>query len=450
MNEKVLKLLENGLFSELKEYLISLEPADIVTILEELNDQYILLLFRLLPKGEAAQVFTYMESDMQIWLIESFNNIEIKHLFDKLFIDDAVDLIEEMPAGIVKKILSNTSKETRDNINEILKYPSDSAGSIMTIEFIGIRPKLTVKEAFDKIRRTGVNKETIYTCYVIDDNRTLLGTISVKDLLLSQYNQTIEEIMDKNTISLNTLDDKEFVAKQFQKYDFLAMPVVDTENRLVGIVTIDDAMDVLEEENEEDFAIMAAMTPNEDSYFKTSIFTHSKNRIVWLLVLMFSATITGMIINNYNDAITAIPILVSFMPMLMNTGGNCGSQSSTLIIRGLALDEIKFKDILKVVFKELRISIIVGAILSTVNGLRIYIMYKNNDSIESSASLAIIVALTLFSVVIIAKIIGSMLPMLAKKLKLDPAIMAAPLITTIVDTFSVIIFFKIATLLLHI
>ena len=317
----------------------------------------------------------------------------------------------------------------------------------MTTEYVNFRPQQTVEEAFSIIRKTGVDKETIYTCYVIEKDRKLLGTVSVKDLLLNDYSCKISDIMDSNIIAVNTLDDKEDVVKKFSKYDLLAIPVVDNEDRLIGIITVDDAMDVMEDETEEDFAIMAAMTPNEDSYFKTSVFNHAKHRILWLLFLMLSATLTGTIITKYENAFTAIPILVSFIPMLMDTGGNCGSQSSTLVIRGLALEEIKFKDIFKVMFKEFRIALVVGIALAIVNGIRIYIMYRNQFTF-STVLLSFTIGVTLMLIVILSELIGCILPMVAQKLKLDPAIMASPLITTIVDTFSVFVFFKVAMLLL--
>ena len=335
-------------------------PADISNIFEEVPRTDVILLFRLLPKELAADTFAHLDSDEQELIIKGFSDKEIEAIMEDLFIDDAVDLIEEMPASVVKKILKNTDRETRNTINDILKYPKDCAGSIMTTEYVNFRPQQTVEEAFSIIRKTGVDKETIYTCYVIEKDRKLLGTVSVKDLLLNDYSCKISDIMDSNIIAVNTLDDKEDVVKKFSKYDLLAIPVVDNEDRLIGIITVDDAMDVMEDETEEDFAIMAAMTPTEDSYFKTSVFSHAKHRILWLLFLMLSATLTGTIITKYENAFTAIPILVSFIPMLMDTGGNCGSQSSTLVIRGLALEEIKFKDIFKVMFKEFRIALVVG------------------------------------------------------------------------------------------
>lgn len=328
----------------------------------------------------------------------------------------------------------------RNSINEILRYPKDSAGSIMTTEYVSLKKDMTVSEAFDRIRRTGVDKETIYTCYVTDTDRKLIGLVTVKELLLSPYNTVINTIMEKNIISVETLDDKEEVANMFDKYDFMSLPVVDKENRLVGIVTFDDAIDVIQEENTEDIQKMGALQPIEETYLKTPVWRHAKNRIVWLLLLMLSATITGSIIENYEAAFTALPILVAFIPMLMDTGGNCGAQSSTMIIRGLALDEITPKDIMKIMFKEIRIAVVVGLILAAVNTLRIYIMYSGQDPLFLSA----VTGLSLIATVVIAKMLGGVLPILAKLCKLDPALMASPLITTIVDTCSVIIFFNIA------
>ncbi len=445
--ETALDLLRHKDYKTLK-YIISQEnPADIALLLDELPKEEAVITYRLLPKELATEVFAHLEGDNREALITAFSDKELEEVVADLFIDDAVDLIEEMPANVVKRILKHTSPEDRRIINEILNYPKDSAGSIMTTEFVTLRRDMTVEESFDKIRKTGVDKETIYTCYVTDDTNKLLGTVSVKDLLLSDYSTTIEKIMEDNPISVITTDDKEDVAKLFAHYDFIAMPVTDMENRLVGIVTFDDAMDVIEDETEEDFAIMAAMSPSEDGYFKTSVFVHAKNRIFWLLFLMLSSTITGSIIAKYEEAFAALPILVAFIPMLMSAGGNCGSQSSTMVIRGLAVNEIRFKDFFKVIFKELRISVMVGIILSVINAVRILIMYRNSQECDS-AVLALIVSLTLVLVVIIAQIMGCCLPMLAKKLKFDPAIMAAPLISTIADTCSVLIFFNIAMTIL--
>ena len=436
-NDKIMTLFEEKNFTEIKHYLEYINEPDLVAMLEDLSEKELLLIFRVLPKEKAAHTFTYMDSPMQKLLIDAFTDSELRDVISELFLDDAVDLIEEMPANVVKRILATTDEETRKIINQMLQYPKNSAGSIMTIEYVDLKKDMTVGEAIARIRKVGVDKETIYTCYVTD-NRKLIGLVSVKDLLTSEDACMINEIMETNIIYADTHEDKESVAKLFSKYDFLALPIVDTEGCLVGIVTVDDALDVMQDEATEDISKMAAMSPSEDSYFNTSILNHAKNRIGWLLILMLSATVTGSIIARYEGAFATIPLLVSFIPMLMDTGGNCGSQSSTLVIRGLALDEITFKDFFKVVFKEFRISLLVSVILSLVNSLRILIMYKD-------ASLAIVVGLSLVFTVILAKIIGCMLPLIAKKCKLDPAIMAAPLITTIVDTFSIIVYFGIAT-----
>ena len=437
IKEKVLELTENKKYSDLHQYIEQLTTQDLALLFEDIDDEDMIKVFRLLPKDEAAEVFSYIDPDLQEKLIYSFTDKELKQVVDDLYMDDTVDLIEEMPSNVVKRILRNVPKKERDVINELLKYPEDSAGTIMTTEFIDLKINMTVKEAFEKIRKIGIDNETIYTCYVLDTRRKILGLIDVKELLLAEQDTLIKEIMETNVITVNTLDDKEEVAKKFDKYDFLALPVVDKEERLVGIITVDDAMDVLQEENTEDFEIMAAITPSEDSYFKTSVFKHAKNRILWLLLLMLSAAITGGILTYYEEAFAAVPILVSFIPMIMGTGGNCGSQSSTLIIRGISMDEIKLKDFFKALWKEIRVALLVGLALSIVNGIRIMIQYQD-------LKLAIVLGLTLIGTVCLAKTLGCVLPMFAKRLKLDPAIMAAPLITTIVDTCSILIYFKIA------
>lgn len=437
IEEKVLELIEYKKYSDLHKYIEQLTIQDIALLFEDINDEDMIKVFRLLPKDEAADVFSYIEPDLQEKLIYSFTDKELKQVVEELYMDDTVDLIEEMPSNVVKRILKNVPKKEREVINELLKYPEDSAGSIMTTEFIDLKVNMTVEEAFDKIRKIGIDNETIYTCYVLDVKRKIIGVTNVKDLLLSSKETLVKDIMDTNVITVTTLDDKEEVAKKFDKYDFLALPVVDKEERLVGIITVDDAMDVLQEETTEDFEKMAAITPSEDSYFKTSVFNHAKNRILWLLLLMLSATITGAILTHYEEAFAAVPILVSFIPMIMGTGGNCGSQSSTLIIRGMATDEIKLKDFLRAIWKEIRVALLVGVALAIVNGIRIMIQYQD-------LKLSIVLGLTLIGTVCLAKMLGCLLPMLAKRLKLDPAIMAAPLITTIVDTCSILIYFKIA------
>ena len=440
MRNNVNELLDSREFGRIRVLFTAMEPADIAELLGEIDEQRLPILFRILPKELAAETFVEMDSDEQELLINAFSERELHDVVEELFVDDAVDIIEEMPANVVKRILRHTDSEMRNSINEILRYPKDSAGSIMTTEYVSLKKDMTVSEAFDRIRRTGVDKETIYTCYVTDTDRKLIGLVTVKELLLSPYNTVINTIMEKNIISVETLDDKEEVANMFDKYDFMSLPVVDKENRLVGIVTFDDAIDVIQEENTEDIQKMGALQPIEETYLKTPVWRHAKNRIVWLLLRMLSATITGSIIENYEAAFTALPILVAFIPMLMDTGGNCGAQSSTMIIRGLALDEITPKDIMKIMFKEIRIAVVVGLILAAVNTLRIYIMYSGQDPLFLSA----VTGLSLIATVVIAKMLGGVLPILAKLCKLDPALMASPLITTIVDTCSVIIFFNIA------
>ena len=439
MLEKVRELSELKNYIELKKYLATLEPADIAIFISELSKEEIVIVFRLLHKPIAAEVFVELDTDIQEDLINIFTEKELKEVLDELFLDDTADLIEEMPANVVRRIIKNINKKDRKIVNELLKYPEDSAGSIMTPEFIDFKENMTIEDAFEVIRKDGEDKVNIYTGYVLTKSRKILGTVDVKDMILADPEQNITEIIDDNIITVNTLEDKEEAAKKFDKYDLIVLPVVDNENRLVGIITVDDAIDVLKEEAEEDFEKMAAVTPSEESYFKTKVVTHAKNRMFWLLLLMISSTITGAIITKYEAAFAALPILVSFIPMIMGTGGNCGSQASTLIIRGLAMDEIRSKDIFKVIWKELRVSVLVGILLAIVNGLRVLIQYQDMN-------LAIIVGLTLILTAVMAKLIGCVLPIVAKKVKLDPAIMAAPIITTIVDSCSVFAFFNIAML----
>ncbi len=439
--EEVLELLEQKKFNELKKYLERINGADFPSIFEAVDDKDMIIIFRLLNKEEAAEIFAELDADLQEKLINSFSDKELKYVVDNLFIDDTVDMIEEMPSNVVKRILKNVDEKDRKIINEILNYPDDCAGSIMTTEFIDLKENMTVSQAFDKIKKIGLKKETVYNCYVLDKNRKLLGVIDIKDLLIADRDEIIKDLMDENIVTVNTLDDKEDVANVLAKYDYVALPVVDKEKRLVGIVTVDDAIDVMQDEASEDFEKMAAISPNEDGYYKTSVVSHAKNRIVWLLFLMFSSIITGAVITHYEQAFAALPILVSFIPMIMGTGGNCGSQSSTLVIRGLAVDEIKAKDFLKVWWKEIRVALIVGVIMAIVNCIRILIQY--ND-----LQLGIVVGLTLIITIAIAKSLGSMLPLICKKLKLDPAIMAAPLISTILDTCSVLVFFNVAVMIM--
>lgn len=443
MKDRVLELISNNQFQELKAYLDTLNSADVSEIIDECSIEDGALILRLLEKDEAAEVFSRMESDTQEKIINILKDGELKDLMSNLFVDDMVDMVSEMPAVMVKRILSNVDANTRGYINELLQYPKDSAGSIMTIEYVDLRLGMSVDQAFERIRQIGEDKETIYTCYVIDNQRHLEGVVTVKDLLLHDKQSLIDDFMETSVVKINTLDDQEKVAQAFDKYDFLAMPVVDKENRLVGIITIDDALDVIAQETNEDFELMSAIQPSDDSYLKMSAWEHSKHRIVWLLFLMLSATITGTIITKYEDAFAAVPILVAFVPMLMDTGGNCGSQTSTLIIRGLATNDIQLSDVLKCWFKEIQVSLICGLILGIVNGIRIALQYQN-------ITLAIVVGVSLLATVIISKSLGCLLPMAAKKLKLDPAIMASPLITTIVDTCSILIYFNVAVILMGI
>ena len=437
MLERVKELSSLKNYIELKKYLTSLDPADIAIFISELSAEEFVIVYRLLPKDIAAEVFVELDSDLEEKLINLFTDKELKEVLDELFLDDTADLIEEMPANVVRRIVKNINKKDRKIVNELLKYPEDSAGSIMTPEFIDFKVNMTMEEAFENLRKVGADKVNVYTGYVLTASRKILGKIDVKDMILADKDQSLKDIMDDNIITVNTLDDQEEVVKKFQKYDLIDLPVVDNEDRLVGIITVDDAIDVMQEEAEEDFEKMAAVAHSEDGYFKTTVFTHAKNRILWLLLLMISSAVTGAIITKYEVAFATLPILVSFIPMIMGTGGNCGSQASTLIIRGLATDEVKLKDIGRVIWKELRISVLVGIILAIVNGIRIMIQY--ND-----VRLSIIVGITLIITAVMSKLIGGMLPIIAKKLKLDPAIMAAPIITTIVDCCSVFAFFNIA------
>lgn len=438
MNKDIfMELLLAKEFKAVRSILNVMNAVDIALLLAKLEDKELVQAFRLIPKDKAADVFANMNNSMQSYLVEMFTEKELKEILDELFIDDTVDLLEDLPANLVTRILENVDKERRASINQILNYPEDSAGSIMTTEYVDLRKWMTVRQALDHIKETGIHKETIYTCYVLEQRR-LIGIVTAKDMLIADDDAKIGDLMETEIISVSTHTDQEEVARALSKYDFLAIPVLDSGDLMVGIVTVDDAMDVMEDEATEDIIKMGGANPSEKSYFETSVFQHAKNRIVWLLVLMLSATFTGIIITHYEDAFAVVPMLVSFIPMLMDTGGNCGSQSSTLIIRGIALDEIHFKDIFKVMFKEFRISIVVGVILAAANGIRIYIMYKD-------LNLAFVIGCSLIVTIMIAKLIGCILPLLAKKVHLDPAIMAAPLITTIVDTCSIVVYFMIAT-----
>jgi magnesium transporter len=442
MNELILELISQNKLTDARRELEDMNIVDIAQLFEEIDRHHMIKFFRILPKDIAADVFSYIPSELQAFIIESITDFEIKHIIDDLFFDDTVDLIEEMPAVVVKKVLKNTDENMRKLINQFLNYPEDSAGSIMTIEFVDLKKEMTAKQALDHIRKTGIDKETINTCYVIDANRKLEGIVSIRRLILSNADELVEDIMDTDIIYIHTYDDQEKIAMLFKKYDLLSMPVVDNEIRLVGIITVDDVVDIIDQENTEDIHKMAAMAPSEEEYLKSSVFMLAKNRIVWLLVLMISATITGNIISKFQNVLQTIVILATYMPMLMNTGGNAGSQSSTLAIRGLALGEIRPRDYYMVIWKEFRVSILVGLVLASVNFLRILIF----DQV--TITIGIVVCVSLFFTVVIAKIVGGLLPLLAQKLKLDPAIMASPLITTIVDAVSLTIYFTMSTMLL--
>ena len=448
--EYAYELIEKKDFQKLKELLTDLEPADIAMMLEEVPIDKVPLIFRILPKELAADTFVEMDTDQQEVLIRAFSDEELEQVMRDVFVDDTVDIIEEMPANVVRRILKSISPERRAKINDIMHYPEDSAGSIMTIEYVDITENMTVADAFEKIRLTGLNKETIYTCYVIDGNRKLLGLVTVMTLLTSPQDAVISDIMDDNVIYTTTDTDKEDVSKLIEKYDLLAVPVVDREHRLVGIVTVDDAIDVIQEEAEEDFAKMNAITPMEKPYLKTSVFNIWKSRIPWLMLMMVSATFTGMIISSFESALAKVVILTSFIPMLMDTGGNSGSQASVTIIRGLSLGEIEFKDILKVMWKEARVSILCGISLAVATFAKI--MLINNLLLKENVewTVALVVCITMALTIVIAKFIGCTLPLLAKKIGFDPAVMASPFITTIVDAISLLIYFSIATALLSI
>ena len=443
MQEVIRELIKLKMFKELRKYLQFKEPEDIAVALNALSHEDMILAYRLLPKEIASQVFVNLDSDFQEKLINLFSDKELKEVVNELFDDETVEIIEEMPSDVVDRILNQVDKEQRKTINKLLQYPDDSAGSMMTTEYMDFTEDMTVADALKHIREVGEDREDIYKGYVLSKDKKLCGIVDAKELVLANGDTPIVDLMDENTVHIHTLDDQEEVGKLFGKYNETSLPVVDKDEHLVGIITLDDAIDVIKEEAEEDFEIMAAVTPNDDTYLKTSVLKHAKNRIIWLLILMISSTISGAIINHYENAFATIPILVAFIPMIMDTGGNCGSQAATLIIRGLALDEIKTQDILKVLWKELRVSLGVGLILAICNGIRIYFQYQN-------LQLSIVVGITLILTAIMAKMLGGLLPIVAKKLKMDPAIMASPLITTIVDSASVFAFFSVAVAVMNI
>ncbi|WP_294909803.1 magnesium transporter [uncultured Ruminococcus sp.] len=448
LTETIRVLLEERKFNTLRDILTTMKPYDIAAIFEELQDEKTPILFRIMPKELAAETFVEMDDETQEFLIHGLSDSELKEVVDELFVDDAVDLIEEMPANVVKRILRQADKDMRKQINELLKYPEDSAGSIMTTEFIVLRPDMTAEMAIKRIRRTGVDKETIYTCYVTDNNNKLIGISTVKDLLLADDDDLVKDLMEENVISVNTLDDQEQVAQMFSNYNFLALPVVDNENRLVGIVTIDDAIDVIQEEATEDIEKMAAVLPSDKPYMKTSVWGIYRKRIPWLLVLMLSATFTSTIISSFEGALASVIVLSSFIPMITGSGGNAGSQASVSVIRALSLGEIEFKSMFKVLWKELRVSILCGATLAAANFIKLMIFDLNGN--PNAFVIALVVSLTLLGTIMMSKLVGSSLPLLASKIGFDPAVMANPLISTVCDSLSLLIYFGIATSILNI
>lgn len=438
----IIELIEGKKYKELKEAISTTNPYDLAALFEELPEKYVILLFRLLPKDLAAETFVEMDPDNQKTLINTFSDVELKEVIDELYIDDMVYLVEEMPANVVKRILKNSSDDTRKMVNQILNYPQDSAGSIMTTEYVNLRSDMTIADAIKRIRQIGLDSETFDTCYVTDNVKHLIGYITIRTIILSDDNAKIEDLMERNVISVNTFDDQEEVAHMFGKYDLTVIPVVDNDNRLVGIVTVDDAWDVLEKETTEDMELMAAITPTDTPYLKKTTFDIWKSRMPWLLLLMISATFTGFIITRFEDALKAYVILTAYIPMLMDTGGNSGSQSSVTIIRGLSLNELEFGDILKVLWKESKVAVLCGLTLASVNFLKLLLIDRVGFSV------ALVVNSTLLLTVIVAKMVGSTLPMLAKKIGFDPAVMASPFITTIVDAISLILYFCITNMVL--
>ena len=441
--EIVKELLETKQYTRLRQKMAEMNTADIAVILEELDEEDLLKIFRILPKNMAADVFSYLEVDSQQFIITSLSEKDAESIINNLMADDATDLLEEMPANVVKKLLANAHPETRRDINHLLRYPEDSAGSIMTVEYVDLKENMTIQDAIDRIRQIGVDSETINICYVLDAKRTLVGTVALRYLLISPPDAIIGEIMHENVIYINTLMDQEEVARQFQKYDFTAMPVVDNENRLVGIITVDDIVDIMQEEATEDMEKMAAIVPLDKPYMKMSIFELWKKRMPWLLLLMISATLTGSVLTRFENALMACSALLAYIPMLMGTGGNAGGQTSVTVIRGLSLNEIEFKDSFRVMWKEIRVAVLCGVTLAAANFVKLLLLDRVGIMI------AAVVCLTLIVVVILAKIVGSALPILAKKIGFDPAVMASPFITTILDVVSLLVYFQVATSLLH-
>ncbi len=446
MNEEILTLIENKEFVRLRSTLSEMNAPDLAAVFEEVPQEHILRLFRFLPKELAAETFVEMDADTQEHLIQSFTDKELHDVLDEMFVDDTVDVIEEMPANVVKRILKHTDPQTRTEINKILNYPKDSAGSIMTIEYVDLKAHMTVAEAFDRIRKTGVDKETVYTCYVTDQNRRLIGITTVKDLLLNDYETKIGDMMETNVIFVDTALDKEEVANMCNKYDFLAMPVVDKETRLVGIITFDDVIDVIQEENTEDIEKMAAILPSEKPYLKTTAFEIFRNRIPWLMLLMLSATFTGKIISSFEDTLATCVALTAFIPMLMGTGGNSGGQASVTIIRSLSLGDVEMGDVLRILRKELSVSLLCGVSLAVVNFGKMLLIDRGAivSSGQDPMMISVIVSLTLLATVVCAKLVGCCLPIIVKRFGFDPAVTASPFVTTIVDAISLLIYFVIA------
>ena len=450
LDDTIVALAEQKKYSTLRDILVTMNPADAAALFDETEERLLPLLFRLLPKDMAAETFVEMEPDSQELLIHGFSDSELKEVVDELYVDDAVDLVEEMPANVVRRILRQADPETRKLINNILKYPDDSAGSMMTTEYVDLLPTMTVEDSIKRIRRTGTDKETINICYVIDDGRHLLGIVSIRTLILAEEDEMVSDVMTENVISVGTLTDQEDATAMFSKYDLTVLPVVDNENRLVGIITVDDALDVLETETTEDIEIMGGMTPTDKPYLKTSVWETFKARFPWLLLLMISATFTGQIITSFENALAAAAVLTAYIPMLMDTGGNSGSQASVTVIRGISLNDIEFKDYFKVLWKEIRVAVICGAALAAANFVKLMLvdrMLFHNPDI--TVTVAAVICLTMVCTILVAKVVGCTLPMLAEKLGFDPAVMSSPFITTIVDALSLLIYFRFAVMILH-
>ncbi len=450
LDDTIVALAEQKKYSTLRDILVTMNPADAAALFDETEERLLPLLFRLLPKDMAAETFVEMEPDSQELLIHGFSDSELKEVVDELYVDDAVDLVEEMPANVVRRILRQADPETRKLINNILKYPDDSAGSMMTTEYVDLLPTMTVEDSIKRIRRTGTDKETINICYVIDDGRHLLGIVSIRTLILAEEDEMVSDVMTENVISVGTLTDQEDATAMFSRYDLTVLPVVDNENRLVGIITVDDALDVLETETTEDIEIMGGMTPTDKPYLKTSVWETFKARFPWLLLLMISATFTGQIITSFENALAAAAVLTAYIPMLMDTGGNSGSQASVTVIRGISLNDIEFKDYFKVLWKEIRVAVICGAALAAANFVKLMLvdrMLFHNPDI--TVTVAAVICLTMVCTILVAKVVGCTLPMLAEKLGFDPAVMSSPFITTIVDALSLLIYFRFAVMILH-